>query len=75
MSHLLIVDDEEDNRELLRLMFDEKGFEVRTANDGQKAIAAFESWKPDFIWMDLRMPLTDGFASTKAIRLLPGGIR
>ncbi len=38
-----------------------------------QAIAAFQAWRPDFIWMDMRMPVLDGYAATQRIRALPGG--
>ncbi|MES2047408.1 MAG: ATP-binding protein [Pseudomonadota bacterium] len=70
---ILVVDDKEDNRELLRLLLETTGFEVRTADDGTQAVLAFQSWQPCFIWMDVRMPGIDGYEATRQIRVLPGG--
>jgi signal transduction histidine kinase/DNA-binding response OmpR family regulator len=70
---ILVVDDKEDNRELLRLLLEATGFEVRTADDGQQAVAAFQSWQPHLIWIDMRMPVMDGYEATRLIRGLPGG--
>lgn len=70
---ILVVDDKEDNRELLRLLLEATGFEVRSANDGAQAVLAFQQWQPCFIWMDVHMPVMDGYAATRQIRGLPGG--
>ncbi|MBK6998908.1 MAG: response regulator [Rhodoferax sp.] len=70
---VLVVDDQVDARELLGLLLEDVGFEVRRANDGQQAVEAFQQWQPVFIWMDMRMPVMDGYQATRQIRALPGG--
>ena len=70
---VLVVDDKADNRELVKQLLEAAGFDVRTANDGQQAVGAFEEWQPRLIWMDMRMPVMDGYESTRQIRALPGG--
>ena len=70
---ILIVDDKEDNRELVMQLLEPTGFILRTANDGQQAIDNFIAWQPQLIWMDMRMPVMDGYQATKKIRGLPGG--
>ena len=70
---VLIVDDKEDNRELVMQLLQPTGFVLRTANDGQQAIALFKEWQPHLICMDMRMPVLDGYLATQQIRELAGG--
>jgi len=49
------------------------GLEVRTVDDGRQAIEGFQTWQSQVILMDMRMPVMDGFAATRAIRRMPGG--
>lgn len=70
---ILVVEDDPDNRDVIVQMLEGRGFEVRSAVNGQQAIEVFEAWHPHFIWLDLRMPVTDGFETARRIRALPGG--
>lgn len=70
---LLVVDDDETNRLLLRNLLEGVGFKVVLANDGKEALKSFEQNQPDFIWMDMRMPVMDGYEATSCIRELPNG--
>ncbi len=70
---LLVVDDSPDNRLLLVSILTEVGFQVREAENGQQAISAFEQWQPHLIWMDMRMPVMDGYEATAKIRQQKGG--
>jgi two-component system sensor histidine kinase/response regulator len=67
---VLVVDDKQDNRDLLTQLFSTVGFETRTAVDGRAAIAEWQQWQPHLIWMDMRMPVMDGYQATQQIRNL-----
>ena len=70
---VLVVDDNADNREYLVRLFEMTGIPVRIAQDGREAIDMFQRWQPQLIFMDMRMPIMDGYDATHAIRQLPGG--
>ncbi len=70
---VLIVDDVFLIRSVIENLLGAIGFDVRSADCGQEAIALFSSFQPDFIWTDLVMPGMNGDEATRAIRQLPGG--
>ena len=74
-KRILVADDNADSLVLLTTMLERVGFKLRGVENGESAIEAFKSWRPHLICMDMRMPVMDGYASTKAIRELPGGER
>jgi len=69
---LLIVEDEEDNRNLLVQVLKPLGFQVREALNGKEAIELWKTWQPHLIWMDMRMSVMDGYAATQEIRRAEG---
>jgi CheY-like chemotaxis protein len=75
---LLVVEDVESNRRLLVNLLSDlgplpNGFEVREASNGQKALEVWEQWEPHLIWMDMRMPVMDGYEATRRIKAAAGG--
>ena len=68
MVKLLIVEDNEVERELLSRRFRRKGFEVLTAEDGQVGVQMASTERPNLILMDLSMPVLDGWEATRQIK-------
>jgi len=69
----LIVDDNADNRTLLAAILKPIGIEVVEARDGKEALEAFETLSPDVIFMDMRMPVMDGYEATRKIKETEAG--
>ncbi|MBE9100262.1 DAHL domain-containing protein [Vacuolonema iberomarrocanum] len=65
---ILIVEDVPENRRLLVDLLKPIGFELREAQNGQEALDIWQQWQPHLIWMDLRMPVMDGYEATKRIK-------
>jgi CheY-like chemotaxis protein len=65
---ILVVDDKPINCQLLIQLLSPLGFEVKQANNGLEAIAIWNEWEPHLIWMDMRMPVMDGYEATKYIK-------
>ena len=65
---ILIVDDKSINRQLLIKLLNPLGFELKEASNGKQAIELWDTWEPHLIWMDMRMPVLDGYEATKQIK-------
>jgi signal transduction histidine kinase/CheY-like chemotaxis protein len=65
---ILAVDDKNINRQLLIKLLSPLGFEIKEASNGQEAINIWDEWEPHLIFMDMRMPMMDGYEATKYIK-------
>ena len=68
MSKILIVEDNEMNRDMLSRRLERKGYDVVMAEDGQKGVDMSKSESPDLILMDLSLPVMDGWEATSTIK-------
>jgi CheY-like chemotaxis protein len=70
---ILVVEDDWTNRKLLTRLLQAIGFDVREAINGQEAIDLWKHWNPHLIWMDMRMPILDGYEATRQIKAHTAG--
>lgn len=70
---ILVVDDREDNRKLLFFMLEVIGFKILEAANGQEAVEQWQQQQPQLIFMDLRMPVMNGFEAIEQIKSTPEG--
>ena len=68
MSKILLVEDNEDNRDMLSRRLERKGFAVTLAVDGQDGVDKAKSELPDIILMDMSLPVMDGWEATKVLK-------
>ncbi|MGB8698419.1 MAG: ATP-binding protein [Thermosynechococcaceae cyanobacterium] len=65
---ILIVDDRWENRQLLLKLLRPIGFQVKEASNGKEAVQVWQQWQPHLIWMDMRMPVMNGYEATQKIK-------
>ncbi|MEG4275741.1 MULTISPECIES: PAS domain S-box protein [unclassified Microcoleus] len=70
---ILVVDDRAENRLLMVRLLTQLGLEVKEATNGQEAVQIWQQWQPHLTWMDIRMPVLDGYEATKQIRAMEDG--
>ncbi len=69
---ILVAEDKLENRHLLVEILKPVGFEVREASNGQEALSLWQTWAPHLIWMDMQMPVMDGYEATRQIKAAIG---
>ena len=72
MAKILLVEDNELNRDMLSRRLARKGYEVLLAEDGAKGVAAAAAERPDLVLMDMSLPVLDGWEATRRLKADPG---
>jgi len=70
-KRILVVEDQEDNRRILRDLLSNAGHDMKEVEDGEAAISAARQYRPDLILMDIQLPILDGYEATRRIKADP----
>lgn len=68
---ILVIEDHEDNRRIMRDLLTSSGYEVIEAVTGEEGVTATETYRPDLILMDVQLPGLDGYEATRRIKANP----
>src|SRR5215469_12444758 len=70
-KRILVVEDQPDNRQIIRDMLAPTDYEIAEAEDGAQALEAIAKQRPDLILMDIQLPIIDGYTATRKIKANP----
>ncbi|HEX2116940.1 MAG TPA: response regulator [Alphaproteobacteria bacterium] len=70
-KRILVVEDTEDNRQIIRDLLSSAGYDLVEAQDGAEGVAMAKSQRPDLILMDIQLPVLDGYEATRRIKADP----
>ena len=70
-KRILVVEDQEDNRQIMRDLLTANDYEMTEAENGEEALAAVAKDRPDLILMDIQLPVLDGYEATRRIKADP----
>ena len=67
-KRILVIEDQEDNRAILRDLLSQAGYELIEAADGEEGVKLAQQEQPDLILMDIQLPVIDGYEATRRIK-------